>query len=434
VNRTQRYWIDLRTSLWFVPSLVILASLAAALSLILLEPRVEPAPATFWAELLKGGPESARAMLSAIATATMTVAGVVFSVTMVVLTLASSQFSPRILRSFTRDRITQLVLGMFLGVFAYSLVVMHSVRGPGEDSFVPSVAVLGAVAYAVGAVGVLVYFIHHMADSVQAASILEEIERETRAAIDGQFPRDPPPAHEPPVLPTVWTAVPAVHAGYVLGVDTDEVLRFVVKADRIARLPQPGDFVIAGAPLMQLSGSAPLVPDEQQQLRCWVSLGRQRTVEQDPAFGFQQLVDMAVKALSPGINDPTTACMCVDQLSELLARVAARHPPPAWHWHQGVLRLVTPSPGFEDLVRLSFAAIIRHSHDNIEVLHRVLDAVSVIRGEPPQPQRCQALIEPVRAVMRELRQLDPSTEVNNLRRRAACVALDLRCVAQQGTR
>jgi uncharacterized membrane protein len=434
MNRSQRYWIDLRASLWLVPSLVILASLLAALGLVLLEPRVEPAPASFWAGLLKGGPESARAMLSAIATSTMTVAGVVFSVTMVVLTLASSQFSPRILRSFTRDRITQLVLGMFLGVFAYCLVVMHSVRGPGEDAFVPSVAVLGAVAYAVAAVGVLVYFIHHMADSVQAASILEEIERETRAAIDGQFPSDPSPPHEPRALPTVWTAVPAVHAGYVVGVDTDPLLRFVVKADRVARLPEPGDFIIAGAPLLSLSGSAPLGPDDQQQLRRWINLGRQRTVEQDPAFGFQQLVDMAVKALSPGINDPTTACMCVDQLSELLARVAARHPPAECRWHQGVLRLVTPSPRFDELVRLSFAAIIRHSQENIEVLHRVLDALSVIRGEPPDRRRCQALIEPARAVMRELRQLDPSTEVNDLRRRAAQLALGLRRVARQQTR
>ncbi|MDP2264015.1 MAG: DUF2254 domain-containing protein [Hydrogenophaga sp.] len=429
MNRAQRVWIGLRASLWFVPALVIGASLAAAVGLVALEPRVEPGPDTFWAYLLKGGPESARSMLSAIATSTMTVAGVVFSVTMVVLTLASSQFSPRILRSFMRDRITQSVLGVFLGVFVYCLVVMHSVRGPGGEEFVPSVAVVGAVVYAVAAVCLLVYFIHHMADSVQAASILEEIELETQDAIDAQFPKDPPPAHQPPPLPTQWTALPAVHAGYVLGVDAEPLLHFVVAADRVARLPKTGAFVVAGAPLLELSGPQPLTPDEQKRLRAWVSLGRQRTVEQDPAFGFQQLVDMAVKALSPGINDPTTACMCVDQLSALLVRVATREPPAQCRWHEGVLRLVTPATELGELVRLSFAAIIRHSSKNIEVLHRVLDALTVIRGQPPDARRCQSLIEPARAVMRELRQLDQSTEVVELRRRAAQVALGVRRVA-----
>lgn len=430
MNRAQRIWIGLRASLWFVPSLLIAASLIAALGLIALEARVEPAPESFWAYLLRGGPESARAMLSAIATSTMTVAGVVFSVTMVVLTLASSQFSPRILRSFMRDRITQAVLGVFLGVFVYCLVVMHSVRGPGGEEFVPSVGVVGAVVYAVAAVCLLVYFIHHMADSVQAASILEEIERETQAAIDVQFPPDPPPRHAPPRLPTEWTALPAMHAGYVLGVDADALLQYVVAADRVARLPEHGAFIVAGSPVLELSGSQPLTPAEQKQLHAWVSLGRQRTVEQDPAFGFQQLVDMAVKALSPGINDPTTACMCVDQLSALLVRVAGREPPAQWRWHEGVLRLVTPATGLTELVRLSFAAIIRHSSRNIEVHHRVLDALEVIRGQPPDRRRCQALIEPARGVMRELRQLKPSTEVMDLRRRAAQVALDVRRVAR----
>jgi uncharacterized membrane protein len=432
MNRAQRVWIGLRASLWFVPSLVIGASLAAAVGLIALEPRVDPGPDTFWAYLLKGGPESARSMLSAIATSTMTVAGVVFSVTMVVLTLASSQFSPRILRSFMRDRITQAVLGVFFGIFVYCLVVMHSVRGPGGEEFVPSVAVVGAVVYAVAAVGLLVYFIHHMADSVQAASILEEIELETQAAIDVQFPKDPPPAHDPPRLPTEWTALPATHAGYVLGIDADPLLHFVVAANRVARLPKNGAFVVAGAPLLELSGPQPLTDAEQKQLHAWVSLGRQRTVEQDPAFGFQQLVDMAVKALSPGINDPTTACMCVDQLSALLVRVAERAPPAQWRWHAGVLRLVTPATDLPELVRLSFAAIIRHSSKNIEVHHRVLDALEVIRGQPPDRRRCQSLIEPARAVMRELRQLDPSTEVVDLRRRAAQVALGVRRVARGG--
>lgn len=432
MNRVQRIWIGLRASLWFVPALVIGASLTTAVGLIALEPRVDPGPDTFWAYLLKGGPESARSMLSAIATSTMTVAGVVFSVTMVVLTLASSQFSPRILRSFMRDRITQAVLGVFLGIFVYCLVVMHSVRGPGDEEFVPSVAVVGAVVYAVAAVGLLVYFIHHMADSVQAASILEEIELETQAAIDVQFPKQPPPAHQPPPLPTAWTVLPAAHAGYVLGVDSDPLLHFVVAADRVARLPKNGAFIVAGAPLLELSGAQPLTAEEQKQLHAWVSLGRQRTVEQDPAFGFQQLVDMAVKALSPGINDPTTACMCVDQLSALLVRVAEREPPAQWRWHEGVLRLVTPATDLSELVRLSFAAIIRHSSENIEVLHRVLDALSVIRGQPPDRRRCQSLVEPARAVMRELRQLDQSTEVVDLRRRAAQVALAVRRVANGG--
>ncbi|MDQ3058889.1 MAG: DUF2254 domain-containing protein [Pseudomonadota bacterium] len=435
MNRLQAWWIGLRASLWFVPGLIVAASLAGAAALVEAQGWIDDEAAQAWPRLLGASAEGSRGMLGAIATSMMTVAGVVFSITMVALSLASSQFSPRILRNFMRDRITQGVLGVFVGVFAYCLVVLRAIRGPDDGNFIPSLAVLGAMGYVLGAIGLLIYFIHHVADSIQASSILVRIAGETGAAIDRLFPQDiGQPASGPSTVdahvPATWTVVMGSRTGYILGVDGQQMLDFAAAHDRVVRLPENGRFVVAATPLLEVSGAAPLSAQEEEKLRAWVSIGRQRTVEQDAAFGIQQLVDMAVKALSPGINDPTTACMCLDQLCALLTRLASRCAPDPHRLKDGRLRVIAPAPGFADLATLAFGAILRSSRGNLEVLARALDALTLIRDASGQRACRQALAGAAQGVCDELRKLERSAPVLAIAQRAWQVEHSLRAPAR----
>ena len=345
-------------SLWFLPAVMVLGGVALAVLLIDLEP-ADVDLADLWPRVFGAGAEGARGMLSAIAQSVITVAGVVFSVTIVALSNAASQYSPRVLRTFLADRPTQLVLGTFVGVFAYCLTVLRTVRGGDDATFVPALAVLGGFVLAFAGIGVLVFFIHHLSSSIQASAILERIAGVTLRAIDSLFPED---LGEPAamaaafsVLDDRWAPIPAARSGYLVSVDDAALLAFAARRGRILRMEHGiGEFVIAGNVLASLHGEEPANEDDRDALnRCYVT-EPERSIEQDAAFGMQQIVDVAVKALSPGINDTTTALMCVDRLTELLVRLARRHIESPLRSEGGEVRVVALGPSFASLVALAY--------------------------------------------------------------------------------
>lgn len=407
MSRVRQLWLQVRASLWFVPSLIVLGSMAAAVLLVERTGDLGDDLVRRWPRIFGAGADGSREMLAAIATSMITVAGVVFSITIVSLSLASTQYSPRLLRNFMRDTPTQLVLGVFVGNFAYCLLVLRTVRGGGEV-FIPSLAVLAGMAYAFLAISLLIYFIHHVAQSIQASSIVARIFGDAAASIDEMFPEsmgsDAPDAAPPATqLPEQWTAVSADRNGYVTSVAAQPLLQLAVETGRLVRLRAGvGDFVPAGGVLAELSGPGPLDDDRTGQLRGMVSLHAQRTPEQDPAFGIQQLVDVAVKALSPGINDPTTACMCTDQLGALVLRLSTRRIPSSHRMHEGVLRVITPRPTYRSLVVLAFSPIVRHARGDVQVLARVLHQIETAAACVADPQRRRTLALVARAVGRGL--------------------------------
>lgn len=405
-------WQALRASFWLVPALVVLASMLAAVLLVEVD-AWKPSELAAWSPRLFGASaDGSRSMLSAIATSMVTVAGVVFSITIVALSLASSQYSPRVLRNFMRDRPTQWVLGVFVGIFAYCLVVLRTIRSSDEVAFIPSLAVLAGMAYAFAGIALLIFFIHHVARSIQASSIVQRIAHDTSAAIDHLFPEEigvgAARANGIAPLPAAWTAVDALSSGYVVSVDGERLMDFAVGSGRVVRLrPAVGDFVAQGSVLLEASGSVDLDAKRQRQLHDTVVLGHQRTVEQDAAFGLQQLVDVAVKALSPGINDPTTACMCVDQLGALLARLAARRLPQAERVQDGVLRVIAPSPDLAHLLALTLRPVLHHSRGDMQVLDRVVVALGTIGDRLPDARQRMALNAMLGETRRELKAVRP---------------------------
>ncbi len=395
MNRLRLLWLGLQGSLWFVPTLVTAGCVVLAVVLIEVGTRVENDLAEDWPRVFGAGANAARSMLSAIATSMITVAGVVFSVTIVALSLASSQYSPRVLRNFMGDRPTQAVLGVFVGIFVYCLVVLRTIRSRDEgDGFMPSLAVVGGVALALFGVAVLIYFIHHVASSIQASSILDRIAGDTRAAIDRLFPQElgddasqenaelPAPlqtgTHGHDVHPA-WVRATAPRSGYLVGVDEQRLLDIARELNRVVRMACPvGEFVIQGSPLAEVAGDAPLPPGACEKLRSAFPLGPQRDVHQDAAYGLQQLVDVALKALSPGVNDHTTAIMCVDRIAALLVRLASRGMPAPRRSDGKVLRVIACLVDFEQLVTLSIDPITEHSRGDTLVLARLLWALGAI--------------------------------------------------------
>jgi len=404
LNKLRQLLINLRSSFWFLPSLMVLGSIALAAALIEADSAGSDRWLTQWPRLFGVGAEGARQMLSTLAGSMMTVMGVTFSMILVALALASSQYTSRILRNFMRSRVTQVTLGIFAGIFAYCLIVLRTIHG-GEAEFVPSLAVFFAFFMALGGVVALIFFIHHIASSIQASSIIASIAHETIAAIDRLFPekktRGPDKDEDlDQVLQSLdertWYTVPAEVSGYIQLVGNDALLSLAYNWKTIVRMERGvGAFVVQNTALASLALTYP--PDQEMiaALNKAYSISRHRSVEQDPAFGIRQIVDMALKALSPGVNDTSTAVMCVDYLTAILARLACRQFPPSHRYDGEALRVITIVPTFDGLLAEALDQIRRSAEGNFTIMARMLGAIGTLASMTVSPDHRRALKEQV---------------------------------------
>ncbi len=364
-----REW--LRTGLWFVPGLFVLSAIGVAITTLILDRHLHGEPA--WLAFA-GGAASAELILSTIATSMMTFTGLVFTITIVALQLASSQFSPRVLRAFLRDRGSQVPLGIFAATFVYALVVLREVRtGDVGAPFVPGISIAMAFTFVLVSLGAFVYYVNHIAQSIRAVNIIEAVAREARQAVDDNYPARP--STETPTLvtePGPWHQVVLLEqpGGVIEGVEIGPLVRVAAAHDCVIRMrPVVGDFIAQGAPLFEVGGAGAIPAHE---LLAHVDIGRERTMFQDPAFGFRQLVDIAEKALSPAINDPTTAVQAIDRLHDLLFRLASRPDPSGHHADEaGHLRFVRSVVGWETFVTLAFEEIRQYGAASIQVQRRL---------------------------------------------------------------
>jgi uncharacterized membrane protein len=407
LTKLHHWWQAVRSSFWFVPSLIVVVSIAFAATLIEVDSAGIDRWLARWPRLFGAGAEGARGMMSTIAGSMMTVVGVTFSMILVVLALASNQYTSRILRNFMRSRVTQVVLGIFTGAFTYSLIVLRTIRSGDEGAFVPSLAVFFGFLLALGGVGALMFFIHHIASSIQASSIIASVAQETIAAIDRLFPEplgqgpDEDDDEQPlrPLAQRKWQAVPAGESGYIQSVNSAAILRLARDRKTIVRMEHGiGEFVVQNTTLASLALDDP--PDQETiaALEATFSISHHRTVEQDAAFGIRQIVDVALKALSPGINDTTTAVMCVDYLTAILARIAPRRIPSSRRYEEGELRVIAKGPSFESLLAESFDQIRSNAKGDVAVLSRMLDALHTLGSVTASLHRRRVLREQVQRI------------------------------------
>ena len=380
-------WTAVRDSFWAVPAFVVLVAVALALILVEMQQVFDRDTLAAWPRLFGAGAAGSRGMLSAIAGSMITVAGVVFSVTIVALSLASSQYTSRVLRNFMRDRSNQMVLGAFVGIFAYCLVVLRTIRGGDEGAFVPGLAVLFAVALAFVGIGVLIFFIHHIGTSIQASHILAAVAKDTLAAVERLFPEVGEPTDEAEDGETTahgraGRAVLSLRTGYIQRVSVDALFEIALARQTIVRMERGvGAFVIEGTPLaslVEIEGNDGIDPDAVRQINAAYTIDRQRTVDQDAAYGIRQLVDVALKGLSPGINDVTTAVMCVDYLTAVLVRLAGRQLASPLRSESGELRVIGCRPTYADLVADTFDQIRQNADGNVAMLRRLLESLETL--------------------------------------------------------
>lgn len=376
-------WVAIQESFWLLPALF--AVVAALLSEIAIEADQSFSydDSSSWL-LFADSPEGARAMLTTIATASITVAGVAFSITIVALTLASSQFGPRLLQHFMRDRGNQVVLGTYIASFLYSLLVLRSVGD--SEPFVPRASITLSLAFAVAGVAVLIYFLHHAATSINAANVVDGVGDELEAAIERFFPataeRDGVDTAAAGARHGEETRILATGGGYLQAVDTDTLLEIAVAQQLVVHSDvRPGKYVPLNGELAVVSAARELDTLIAAKVREQFILGRVRTAEQDVEFAIEQLVEVAVRALSPGVNDPFTAIHCIDRLASALAALPDRADP---RWvrtdEDGATRVALTASSQADVVASAFDQIRQTAREHVSVTVRLLEQLTHLAG------------------------------------------------------
>lgn len=342
-------------------------------------------------------PQVAQAILGNIATSIMTVVSIVFAILLMTLTLASMQFSPRIIVSFVRDKVTQWTLGIFLGTFSYCMAALPTARSL-PTPFAPVATVTGAMLLALACVGWLLFFIHHISQAISVSNIVDRIASETEAMVDEMmpWPHKPDGGIENHVDLKDWD-MPVLSdvSGYIRFIDIDRLVS-LAKAWRVkVRITRRvGHFVPAGTPLFMVYKGERLSEANRAELRSAVDLGPARTLQQDIEFGVLQIVDIALKAISPAVNDPSTGVTCVDQLSRILIRFASRKPRDSMMYDPpSIARVYVSWIDFGKLLNSAFEQIRLYAMSDVAVSLRMLRALDDIATTTPDRNYRRLLVE-----------------------------------------
>lgn len=418
-----KYWDRVRSSFWFVPSAMALAAIALAFATVAVDELMAEKSLRMPSWIYTGGADGASLLLSTIAGSMINIAGVVFSMTLISLSLASSQLGPRSLRNFMRDATNQLVIGTFVSTFVYCLLVLRTIRRADETLFVPYLAVSVGVLLAVASLAVLIYFIHHVAVSIQADHVIARVSEELIEGVEDLFPEpmgESETQRGSETLDSGWPAafdrearpIAATEDGYLKVVDPEALMKLAVQEKLLFHLPsRPGDYVVKSRPLAMAWPGERVTDELVSQVRDAFVLGAQRTASQDIEFSVNQLVEIAGRALSPGVNDPFTAITCVDRLGSALCRLAQRQIPSRYRFDEhGVLRMIARAPTFPDIVDASFNQIRQHARSNAAVTIRLLETIAVIAQVVRRPLDRAALQRHVAMIVRGARDGLPEAE------------------------
>lgn len=405
VAKIRIFWENTQSGLWFIPSLLIIFTAMLSFGLLSLDHRYQAYTSSHLPWLFSGSPSAARSVLSTIAGAVITVISIAFSLTIVALQQASSQFTPRVMRNFTDDKGNQLVLGVYVSTFLYSLLVLRGVRDPAESSgvgFVPAISTTMALALVVLCVGLLIYFISHIATSLQAMTIINRVHSELDQQIDALYPesyalapkKDPKALREPPISAQSKVdklVVRARKAGFIARISEDSFAELHFTNDsRLVILPRVGDFVANDEVLAYLTGYAKLDDERRNIISAAIIIDNQRSIRQDPLFAIRQMVDIALKALSPGINDPTTASYCIHYLGDSLGRLAQRQLPSSIATYQNSkAHVYFNKANWADFLKASFSQIQHESRNNLAVTKVLLETFQRIIVVLPSKDRAR---------------------------------------------
>lgn len=410
LNKLKQFWSDVRSSLWFVPTLMVGVSIILALLLIEIDGSAERDWLTEYPRIFGAGADGSRGMLTSIASSMITIAGLSFSLTIVAMAQTSSQYTSRILRNFMRDRRNQFILGFFVGVFAYCLVVLRTIRGGDEGRFIPSFAVLFGLLLAIGSIGVLIFFIHHIAKLIQASTIIGTAAEETIKSVIKLFPEElaeeADPTEEEKMLAEIdfeqWQIIPSPKTGFIQNIDSEGLIHCAEKCGGVIKMERGiGEFVVKNSPLVSFSGTGSIDFTNNNEFKQYFLFSKYRTIENDAAFGIRQIVDVALKALSPGINDTTTAVVCINYLSAILSELAGRRIENPFRSKDGKVRVIARGETFKSLTEAAFDQIRDSAEGNTTIYLEMLGAIETIAQQTKNQKRLEVLAKHTELIFNE---------------------------------
>lgn len=387
--RLLRFVQDVTDAFWVLPALIVLAlaGLAVAAVDIQLVGHLPDWLPSAW--VYGGGETGARTLLGAIASSTIGVAGTLFSITIAALTLASNQMGPRLLRNFMRDRGNQMTLGVFLGTFGYSLIVLRSVRGGEDEAFVPALGVTLGLVLAAVCVALLIYFIHHVANRINVDTVIDLVHDDVLSDMERLTLTEACPEIADEIDWEAATPVCLDKSGYLQQLDADALVDWAADHDCVIRLlRRPGEFVFPHAPFALVS---PAVEGAEEAIWSRIALSRQGGSPADFTFPIAQLVEVAVRALSPGINDPRTAVSVLNRLGSALAWLSTRHLDSGDRAKDGVPRLRVRPLDYADVAGVMFDMIRQNAGTSPVVLIHLMTVLTAVAGVETDAKRLKVL-------------------------------------------
>jgi uncharacterized membrane protein len=369
-------WLEaIGDQFWLRPAAIVLFCIAMAQSAVWIDTAgvfdASSSSARPWG--YSGGAEGARVLLGAVASSSIGVASTIFSITIAALTLASGQMGPRLLRNFVRDGRNQLALGIFVGTFAYALVVLRTVRTEQEGMFIPHAAVTGAIVLALICVATLVWFVHHIATSINVEKVVDAVHADLISAVEAGTSENADLACAS-FQPGQPIAVPG--SNYLQAVDLSGLADWAAKTQtKILLRVRPGDYIPQGLPVAEV---LPARDDAQEALARALTFGRQPAALQDLEYSVRQLTEIAVRALSPGINDPFTAGSVLERFGDALCRIAKRSLSTGALARYGKIVLQHPVTDYEGLCDAMFLLIRQNASNSAYILIRLMDVLTKV--------------------------------------------------------
>lgn len=383
------FWNELKNTFWFMPIFLIGIAIFLALGFLYFDNQVTIKPEGITAFLFTGSAKAAYDILSTISGAMIGVAGTVFSITLVALTLASSQFGPRLIRNFMYDRINQVVLGSYAATYVYCLIILNSIKDNDQISFIPSFSILFALLATVINIILLVVFFHHITINIQADNVIAEVSNSLSTSLTEIFPNEID--EEKSLRPDEEAkgeiegyahhqCLLASDHGYIRYVDLESLIELGKKHEVVVELFfRPGDFLVENQELGRIHGQKLLDDNILDNFKSQFIFGKSRTKEQDIEHSIHQLVEIASRALSPGINDPFTAISCINNLTSVMCYLAkAKFPSSCRFDESGQLRLITKVLTFDGILGAGFNQLRQYSRGNPSVAIRIMEALQTI--------------------------------------------------------
>ena len=358
--------------------------------------------------------QNIRTLLSTSAASILGVAGVSFSITIASLTLASQQFGPRLIRNFMLDRFNQVVLGCFIGTFLYCIMMLQFTSSMDLEKTTPFVSMIGLLILIILNLLMLVFFIHHIAVAIQADSVISDVDRELMAQMDNIFPEKyektaddlklKMPKNRDEKFIKQGQKIHALRSGYLQAIDMENLIEYVTENDSAVQLlVKPGEFIIQNSVIAYFLKSD--IENEERfdkDIDAKLLIGQKGTAEQDPEFAIRQLVEVAVRALSPGINDPFTAVTCIDRLGNNVASLMDREFPAEHHIDEsGHLRLQLKPFTFNGIVEVSFNQIRQHGENDVAVTIHLLGTLHKLIVQARTAEQAEALKTQAEAISSE---------------------------------